>query len=67
MKYRLTVSLATSANVTLRALKTFLDQLRVPILAEETGLNFGRTVYFDIETGIMKVQSLNRSVSRILK
>ena len=46
-----------------RSVKNVLGQLRVPIIAEETGLNYGRTVYFDIETGIMKVQSLNRSVS----
>lgn len=45
-----------------RSVKNVLGQLNIPILAEETGQNYGRTVYFDIETGIMKVQSLNRSV-----
>ncbi|MBC3797072.1 chemotaxis protein CheD [Acetobacterium tundrae] len=42
--------------------KKALSQLRIPILAEDTGLNFGRTQYFDLETGIMKIQSLNRRI-----
>lgn len=42
--------------------KKALNQLRIPILAEDTGLNFGRTQYFDLETGIMKIQSLNRRI-----
>ena len=46
-----------------KSVKNVLGQLRIPIIAEDTGSNYGRTVYFDIETGIMKVQSLNRSVS----
>jgi Chemotaxis protein; stimulates methylation of MCP proteins len=44
------------------SVKNTLQSLRIPILAEDTGLNYGRTVYFDLETGIMKVQSLSRSV-----
>ncbi len=42
--------------------KQVLSQLRIPILAEDTGLNFGRTQYFDLNTGIMKIQSLNRRI-----
>jgi chemotaxis protein CheD len=42
--------------------KQTLSQLRIPILAEDTGLNFGRTQYFDLDTGIMKIQSLNRRI-----
>jgi len=42
--------------------KQVLNQLRIPILAEDTGLNFGRTQYFDLATGIMKIQSLNRRI-----
>ncbi|MBP6492224.1 MAG: chemotaxis protein CheD [Clostridia bacterium] len=44
------------------SVKNALHSLRIPILAEDTGLNYGRTVYFDLETGIMKVQSLSRSI-----
>lgn len=44
------------------SVKNTLQSLKIPILAEDTGLNYGRTVYFDLETGIMKVQSLSRSI-----
>lgn len=47
-------------NIT--SVKSTLHSLKIPILAEDTGLNYGRTVYFDLETGIMKVQSLSRSI-----
>lgn len=46
----------------IESVKKTLQGLRIPILAEDTGLNYGRTVYFDLDTGIMKVQSLNRSI-----
>ena len=42
--------------------KQALSQLRIPIIAEDTGLNFGRTQYFDLATGTMKIQSLNRRI-----
>lgn len=45
--------------------KEVLKQLNIPIIAEDTGLNYGRTVYFSIETGVMKVQSLGRSVKEL--
>ena len=44
------------------SVKKTLHSLRIPIIAEDTGLNYGRTVYFDLDTGIMKVQSLSRSI-----
>jgi len=47
----------------IKSVKVMLGELRIPIMAEDTGLNYGRTVFFDIATGIMKVQSLNRSIS----
>lgn len=47
-------------NIT--SVKNTLYSLKIPILAEDTGLNYGRTVYFDLDTGIMKVQSLSRSI-----
>jgi len=47
-------------NVT--SVREALRSARVPIIAEDTGLNYGRTVYFDLDTGVMRVQSLNRSI-----
>ncbi len=44
------------------SVKNTLQRLMIPIIAEDTGSNYGRTVYFDLETGIMKVQSLSRSI-----
>ena len=44
------------------SVKNTLYSLKIPVIAEDTGLNYGRTVYFDLDTGIMKVQSLSRSI-----
>lgn len=44
------------------SVKNVLQELKIPILAADTGQNYGRTVYFDLDTGTMKVQSLNRSI-----
>lgn len=44
------------------SVKNALYSLKIPVIAEDTGLNYGRTVYFDLDTGIMKVQSLSRSI-----
>lgn len=38
--------------------KEVLKQLKLPIIAEDTGLNYGRTLYFDNETGTMKIQAV---------
>ncbi len=43
-----------------QSVKAALRNARIPIIAEDTGLNYGRTVFFDLVSGIMKVQSLNR-------
>lgn len=45
--------------------KEVLRQLKVPIIAEDTGLDYGRTVFFYNETGIMKVQSLGRNIKEL--
>lgn len=42
------------------AVKTTLQVLRIPIVADDTGADFGRTVYFDAETGTMRVKSATR-------
>ncbi len=47
-------------NVT--AVKNTLLQFRIPILAEDTGLNYGRTVYFYTEDGGMTVKSFANGV-----
>lgn len=39
------------------AVKKVLSSYKIRIIAEETGLNFGRTVFFHGETGIMEVRA----------
>jgi chemotaxis protein CheD len=41
------------------AVKSCLEEFRIPICAEDTGLNYGRTVYFYTENGIMVVKSFS--------
>lgn len=57
------ISNSSIANIGQRnivAVKATLQQLRIPIIAEDTGKDYGRTVYFDAETGIMRVKSVNK-------
>jgi chemotaxis protein CheD len=44
------------------AVKETLRNFRIPILAEDTGLNYGRTLYFYVETGTMVVKSFSNGV-----
>lgn len=45
--------------------KAVLAGLRIPIVAEDTGLDYGRTIYFDLSDGSLKVQSLNRNIKML--
>lgn len=42
------------------ATKQKLQQMRIPILAEDTGLTYGRTVEFDPETGDFLIKSVGK-------
>lgn len=42
------------------AVKKVLSELRIPIIAEDVGENFGRTVYFYTDTGAMEIRSTAR-------
>lgn len=44
----------------IEAVKNMLREYKVPLHAEDTGLNFGRTVYFHTDTGAVEVKSFNR-------
>ncbi len=52
----------TIGDRNIASVKSTLQSLKIPIIAEDTGSNYGRTVYFNLDTGIMKVQSLSRSI-----
>lgn len=40
------------------SVKKVLAAYRIPILAEDTGLNYGRTLFFDVATGTMQIKSV---------
>lgn len=42
------------------AVKKVLATYNIPIIAEETGSNFGRTVFFHADTGIMEIRAATR-------
>lgn len=44
----------------LEAVKKMLASYRIRIVADDTGLNYGRTVFFHADTGIMEVKSATR-------
>lgn len=44
------------------AVKKTLATYKIRIVAEDTGLNFGRTVFFHINTGVMQVKSATNKV-----
>jgi len=47
------------------AVKNKLNQLKIPILAEDTGLNYGRTVIFYPETGDYVIKSVGKGEKTI--
>ncbi len=49
----------------LAAVRDTLRKIRIAVIAEDVGLNFGRTVYFHTETGIMVVKSFVQGVKTL--
>lgn len=45
------------------AVKKVLARYRIPIVAEDTGKNYGRTVFFHADTGVMEIKSANKSIA----
>lgn len=46
------------------AVKQVLTNHKIRLLAEETGSNFGRTVFFNVNDGIMEVRAANKPILR---
>lgn len=42
------------------AVRSMLQKLRIPIIADDTGKDYGRTLYFSAEDGSMRIKSVNR-------
>ena len=77
-KYRLTAKIAGGAQMfssnsavfnigerNVEAVKKMLAAYRIKIIAEETGLNYGRTVFFHADTGIMEVRAATRETKMV--
>lgn len=47
------------------AVKKKLQELKIPVKAEDTGLNYGRTVEFYPETGDFVIKAVGKPVSKI--
>ena len=47
------------------ATKAKLQKLKIPILAEETGKNYGRTIEFYSETGDLKIKTIGKDIKII--
>jgi len=50
-------------NIT--ATRSELSRLGIPLIAEDVGSNYGRTVFFRLEDGAVRVQSLGKNVNMI--
>ncbi len=47
------------------AVKKLLMAYRIKLIAEDTGLNYGRTVFFDVATGVMQVKSITQGIKNL--
>lgn len=47
------------------AVKAALRELHIPIIAEDTGLDYGRTVFFYPETGIMEIRAAAKGIKQL--
>ncbi len=45
--------------------KATLAKERIPILAEDTGANYGRTLFFYPETGVMEIRAAARGIKNL--
>lgn len=55
-----TSAIANIGDRNVVAVKEVLARLRIPIIAEDTGSNYGRTQYFHAESGIMVIKAATR-------
>lgn len=53
-------SLSGIGERNVEAVKNELARLRIPIIAQDTGKNYGRTLYLGSEDGIMRIKSVNK-------
>ena len=47
------------------AVKKVLGELKIPIIAEDTGANYGRTVIIDSNTGLLTIRAVGKTEKQI--
>ncbi|MBO8170994.1 MAG: chemotaxis protein CheD [Bacillaceae bacterium] len=47
------------------ACKSVLEQLKIRLVAEDTGGNYGRTIEMDAETGILMIKTVSKGVKEV--
>ncbi len=45
-----------------QAAKKILEELRIPLVAEDTGENYGRTIVFDPETNALEIRTVGQEI-----
>ena len=48
-----------------RAVKKVLEEYKIPILADDTGLNYGRTIIIDSNTGLLTIKAVGKPEKQI--
>ena len=48
-----------------RAVKKVLEEFKIPILADDTGLNYGRTIIIDSNTGLLTIKAVGKPEKQI--
>lgn len=49
----------------INAVKSILMKERIPIIAEDVGLNYGRTQFFYPETGVMEIRAASKGIKML--
>lgn len=53
-------AIANIGSRNVQAVKDVLRQMGIPIIAEDTGKDYGRTLYFNVKDNVMQIKSGNR-------
>jgi len=56
---------AQIGNRNISAAKEALNTLNIKLIAEDTGLNYGRTIELYAQTGILKIKSITKGIKEI--
>ena len=49
----------------IEAVRQILEKMGIPLVAEDVGANYGRTVYFKLDDGKVRIQSLGKNIHEI--